>query len=236
MCRRVYPDFSELYKLFDPPITRVDCGLKCAPYNDYGVPFCCDTGHAVPAAYLAEWSYLQMHTDLWHVWADEDAEETARLQAEASYGQVLIECLGYEHCQRDFRSITCRAFPFFPYITLEREFLGMTYYWQYEDRCWVINHLAQVTPQFREAFVAAYETIFRLYPDELENFRYQSIVMRRVFGRRKEAIPLLHRDGDDYCVNPRDGGLVRVDARVFSKHGPYEVAAVMPFPEEMENW
>jgi hypothetical protein len=236
VCKRVYPDFEELYERFQPPIARVDCGMKCAPYNDYGVPFCCDTAHAVPAAYQAEWVYLQEHTNLWHLWVDADPEETERLRSQAPDGQVLIECLGYEYCQRDYRSITCRAFPFFPYVTLESEFLGMTYYWQYQDRCWVISHLEEVTPRFRESFATAYEALFRWYPEELENFRYQSIVMRRVFGRRKAAIPLLHRDGYDYQVNPRNGELARVNAKEFPKYDPYEVAAMMPFPDELEGW
>jgi hypothetical protein len=233
VCKRVYPDFKELFALFEPPITRVDCGLKCAPYNDYGVPFCCDTSHAVPAAYQTEWEYLKAHTNLWHLWVDEDPEETERLRAETPDDQVLIACLGHKHCQREYRSITCRAFPFFPYITLAREFIGITYYWQYEERCWVISNLDQVTAEFKTAFVATYETIFRTYPRELENFRYQSIVMRRVFGRRKAEIPMLHRDGHCTLVHPSNGTMKCIDTDNLPKYGPYEVAAMMPFPDEV---
>ena len=107
-------DFAKIYANFEAPITAFDCGRKCAPYNEYGVPFCCDTDHAIPTAYLLEWVYLEPNTDLWHLWEDDDPDETARLRAETPDGQVLIECLGHQLCQRGFRSITCRAFPFLP--------------------------------------------------------------------------------------------------------------------------
>ena len=226
-------DFKELYTRFDTPISTLDCGYRCAPYNEYGAPFCCDTRHAVPTAYAPEWVHLEVNTDLWHLWEPENPEDTNCLRAETPDGQVLIECQGHKKCQRNFRSITCRAFPFFPYITKDGEFIGISYYWQYEDRCWVISNLDRVTDTYREEFVEAYDQIFKHAPWELENFRYHSIIMRRVFGRRNQAIPLLHRLGMTYKVTPRNGRLRRVDPIALPKHGPFEIAALMPFPDEL---
>jgi len=228
-----HADIAGLYALFDAPITSLDCGKKCAPYNEFGVPFCCDTSHAIPTAYLGEWDYLQTFTDLWHEWEDDNHDETDRLQSEIPDGQILIECLGHKLCQRNFRSITCRAFPFFPYITKEGEFIGLSYYWEYEDRCWVINHLDAVTPEYVQAFVTGYDWIFENSPGELENFRYHSIIMRRVFGRKKRMIPLLHRDRRALMVIPKDGKHKRIDLANLPKYGPYEIAALMPFPDEI---
>jgi hypothetical protein len=221
-----------LYAQFDLPITTFDCGKKCAPHNAYGVPFCCDTSHAVPTAYQAEWEYLQTHTDLWHLWEAENPGETHRLRSETPVGQVLIECLGHLKCQREYRSITCRAFPFFPYITREGEFIGLSYYWQYEDRCWVISHLETVNNAYQHEFVSAYDQIFKSYPEELENFRHHSTVMRRIFGRQKRAIPLIHRNGKTYKITPRNGRLRRIDPETLPKFGPYRIAALLPFPDE----
>ncbi len=224
--------FSTLYREFDAPITNWDCGVLCAPYNEYGVPFCCDARYAVPAAYQQEWVYLQHSTDLWRLWEGETKCETERLRKETPEGQVLIVCGGHTQCQRQYRSITCRAFPFFPYITREGLFVGLSYYWAYEDYCWVINHLAEVTQEYRVQFTAAYEKIFELFPEEQENFRHHSVVMRRIFGRKKRAIPLLHRHGGYYKVTPKNGRLRRVSPQEFPKHGPYKIAAQMPFPGE----
>ncbi len=229
-------DYTVLYERFQAPIAMLDCGRRCAPRNERGVPFCCDTRHAVPTAYQDEWAYLAENTDLWHLWEPDDSSVTARLRAQTPDDQVLIECLGHEFCQREFRSLTCRAFPFFPYITLDGAFVGLSYYWEYEGRCWVISNLHVVTPEYRAQFVAAYEALFALRPEELENFRYNSIVMRRAFGRQRRAVPLLHRNGGAYKVTPRNGRMRRVPVEGLPAFGPYKVAAELPFADELMDW
>lgn len=224
-----------LYQGFDAPITHLDCGKKCAPYNENGVPFCCDTHHAVPTAYLSEWEYLRHNTDLWHLWQGPNEHETEELQAETPVGQVLIECKGHEQCQRTFRSLTCRAFPFFPYISREKKFLGLSVYWEYMDRCWVISNLDQVTQDYLHEFVSTFEQLFVLRPQEFDNFYYHSVVMRRIFGRRHRAIPLLHRNGNVYQVTPRNGRMRRTAATSLPKYGPYAVAANLPFRDEISE-
>ncbi len=225
-------DFSRLYARFQPPITTLDCGKKCAPYNEHGVPFCCDTHHTVPTAYLEEWQYLQANTDLWHLWQAKDPGETARLQAQTPTGQVLIACLGASLCQRGYRALTCRAFPFFPYITKGGEFVGLSYYWDYQERCWVISNLDRVTPEYRSDFIAAFDEVFEHMPQEKENFHYHSAVMRRIFGRRGRAVPLLHRNGHTYKISPGTGRMRRVPLESLPKFGPYQIADLLPFPGE----
>ena len=152
--------------------------------------------------------------------------------AQTPKGQVLIECKGHLHCQRQYRSLTCRAFPFFPYFTLKGEFIGISYYWEYEDRCWIISHLDQVSSGYVSEFVTIYETIFQVYPEEKEAFRYHSSMMRRLFSRRKRAIPLLHRNGRAYKISPRDGRKRKISAQDLPKYGPYRVASKLLFPDE----
>ncbi len=133
-------DFTRLYAHFAEPMTDGDCGAKCAPYNEGGIPFCCDPRHAVPTLYRAEWDFLRP-SGLWRLWRDEDPRETQRLWAETPPYQVPAVCAGPATmcpAHRQQRSIVCRSFPFFPYLDRAGTFLGLTYYWQYEDRCWVI--------------------------------------------------------------------------------------------------
>jgi hypothetical protein len=181
---------------------------------------------------MPEWRFLQANTDLWHTWQDDDPKVTKRLSSELPKGLILIECLGHKLCQRSFRSVTCRAFPFFPYISKGNEFLGLSYYWEYEDRCWVISHLDTVTPNYVQEFVNAFETLFENIPEEFGNFRYHSIIMRRVFGRQKRNIPLFHRNGNHYLVTPKNGQLDRIDRVDLPKFGPYAIADMLPFPDE----
>lgn len=226
---------ADLYSLFDAPITSLDCGKKCAPYNEHGVPFCCDTRHAVPSAYLEEWQYLQANTDLWHLWQGPTPEETERLRRQTPEHQVLIECLGHRLCQRGFRSLTCRSFPFFPYITRQGEFVGLSYYWEYADRCWVISNLQVISQDYRRQFIEAYELLFERMPGEVENFRSFSTTMRRAFSQRRQEIPLLHRDGSACLVSPGSGQMCSVELQELPSFGPYAIAELLPFPDEIPS-
>jgi len=224
---------SELYAGFHTPITSIDCGEKCAPYHENRVPFCCDTHHVVPTAYAVEWEYLSTHTNLWHLWQDTSKEETARIYSQTPTGHKLIECLGHTHCQREFRSFTCRAFPFFPYIDRAGAFLGISPYWEYAEHCWVISHLERVSSEYRSEFIATYEQLFALDPQEKDMFRFHSIVTRRIFSRRHRAIPLLHRNGYAYKISPSNGRMRRVNVVTMPRFGPYQIAAKLPFPDEI---
>jgi hypothetical protein len=225
-------DFADLYDRFRAPVTELDCGRKCAPYNEAGVPFCCDPKHAVPSAYLQEWDYLKANTDLWQPWQGTDQAETGELEKATPPGHKLIACLGHQHCQRSFRSVTCRAFPFFPYITSTGEFIGLSVYWEYENRCWVISNLNAVKPEYRQEFIAAYDWIFMKAPEEKQNFWEHSDHMRKVFSRRRRTIPLLHRDGCFYKISPKTEKINKARPEAFPKYGPYKIAALLPFPDE----
>ena len=157
-------EVRQLYANFEAPIAALDCGQKCAPYNEGGKPFCCDICVAVPTLYQSEWDYLSARTDLWFEWKaesctdtpEEAAEEVARLTEETQGTMILAECLGPAHCQRDYRGLTCRQFPFFPYIDSRGNVLGLSYYWEYEDKCWIISHLDVVTAEYRQEFLRAF--------------------------------------------------------------------------------
>jgi hypothetical protein len=233
MSKKAPLNYARLYAGFQAPITVLDCGKKCAPHNEHGVPFCCDTRHAVPTVYEAEWEYLSQNTDLWHIWQPEDPLELKQLQLETPEGMLLVECLGHRLCQRGFRSLTCRAFPFFPYLNTEKEFIGLSYYWEYEDRCWVISNLQVVTLEYRDQFIHTFERVFAEMPEERDAYARHSAHMRRLFIRQRRTIPLLTRDGLTYKISPRTEQMRQVSAGSLPKFGPYKVAALLPFPDEL---
>ena len=212
-------DFQDIYAGFDSAISRYDCGKECAPHNN-GVPFCCTTQDAIPIVYFQEWQYLKSRTDLWSSFKPQ-TEHDRKIKASIPSNTRLVECRGVAFCEREHRSISCRAFPFFPYITRDDEFIGLTYYWNFEDRCWVISNLYIVEPRYVQEFVRAYELLFERVPNEKETFRDHSASMRRVFSRWKRTIPLIHRDGGCYKISPKTGRMRPVDPRSFPKHHPY---------------
>lgn len=221
-------EIRKLYEGFDAPITRLDCGQKCAPHNPSGKPFCCDICHAVPAAYQSEWAYLQPNTDLWHEWRGDECEnspssrERARLRAETPANMTLLACLGPQRCQRDFRALSCRQFPFFPYVSADFRFVGLAYEWEFESKCWVVSNLGRVSARYREEFVRTYDRLLALFQDEFESYAAHSEEMRAHFLERKRRIPILHRNGGVYLLSPASERMVRVEVGKLPKFGPYK--------------
>lgn len=220
-------DFQALYRRFDVAVTDIDCGAMCAPHNPSGKPFCCDICHAVPVAYTREWDYLKRSTDLWHGWrGDEcasDPSSPADLRDDTPPHMLLLACKGPAFCQRTFRSMSCRQFPFFPYISSNDRFLGLAYDWRFEETCWVINNLGRVSETFRRAFVQVYDELLAIWPDDYESYADLSDEMRQHFAAEKRRIPLLHRAGGFYLISPTSERLTRVLPEQFRRFGPYQV-------------
>jgi hypothetical protein len=219
-------DIRKLYDGFDTSITDFDCGQKCAPHNPSGKPFCCDICHAVPAAYREEWSYLQGNTNLWHEWRGNECESAAdgerkQLAYETPDNMILLACLGPAQCQRPFRALSCRQFPFFPYVTSDYRFLGLAYEWEFENTCWVISNLDSVTETYREQFVETHDRLFAFSQDAFDSYHTHSERMREHFASLRRRIPLLHRNGKFYLLSPRSERLARVEPERLPKFGFY---------------
>ena len=213
-----------LYDRFDLSITRLDCGSKCAAYNPGGKPFCCDICQAVPAVYHEEWKFLEDSTDLWHPWrGDEcpDSTDDIRLVEEVPDGMNLLACKGPALCQRSFRALSCRQFPFFPYVTADYRFIGLAYEWEFEVRCWVISNLNKISKNYRMQFVDVHDALFAHRQDIFDNYAFHSERMRDHFMERRKRIPLLHRNGSDYLVSPLSERLRRVAPDQIPRFGPY---------------
>ncbi len=216
----------QLYDRFDAPIAAFDCGKKCAPHNPSGKPFCCDICHAVPAAYHQEWGYLQPNTDLWHAYrGDECPQDPGNpddLRAETPDHMLLLACKGPAHCQREFRLMSCRQFPFFPYLTSAGRFIGLAYEWEFESTCWVISNLGVVTEEYRREFVQVYDDLFSLWPAEFESYVIRSEQMRAAFAAQRRRIPILHRNGGYYLLSPASERLRRISPERLKRFGPYQ--------------
>lgn len=217
--------FQQLYAAFNAPVIDIDCGLKCAPHNPAGIPFCCDICHAVPIAYRSEWMYLKANSSLWHLWrGDEcDCEETAKRQLieQTPPHLCLLACKGPAECEREYRAVSCRQFPFFPYFTSDYRFIGMTYDWEFNQKCWVISHLPEVTSVYRREFFAAFDRIFEVWLEDMDSYIELSLETREHYTEIRRRIPLLHRNGYDYLVSPTSERLYRVTSDRFPCFAPF---------------
>lgn len=219
-------NIRKFYERFNAPIAAFDCGQKCSVHNPSGKPFCCDICHAVPAAYGQEWDYLKQNTHLWHEWrGDEcqsDPEDPSRLQSQTPDTMILLACLGPAKCEREYRTLNCRQFPFFPYITSDYRFLGLAYEWQYEATCWVISNLSVVTDQYRRQYIETYDHLFAIWDEEFESYAAYSADMRAHFAGLKRRIPIIHRDGGTYLLSPGSERLRKAAPESLPRFGPYK--------------
>jgi hypothetical protein len=214
-------DFASLYKQYNANLAFVDCGRKCAPLNN-GQPVCCTTENAIPVVDKAEFELLKSRTDLWYKYKPNDAV-SRKIVKELNSNACAIECKGAAFCERDNRTIACRSFPFYPYLDRAGNFIGLTYYWDFEDRCWIISNMQVVERKFVDEMVAAFERIFKLDPDEYDTMKSHSATMRRVFTRQGKIIPIIHRDGGYFKIKPGSAGMLTpCTPDDFKKFGPYK--------------
>ena len=212
-------DFAKLYEGFEAPVARFDCGKKCSPLNN-GSPYCCSTQMAVPVVEKSEFAFLKSRTDLWHRFKPYDAP-TRQIVAELTSDCMAIHCKGARHCERDNRTIACRGFPFYPYLTRQKEFVGIGTYWVFEDRCWMMSNLEIVDRAFVERFIATYEALFVKDSSEFTTYVDFSATARRVYSRWKREIPLLGRQGELLIVEPSTGAIRAGRKKDFPKVAPF---------------
>jgi len=216
-------EVRELYAGFSLPITNIDCGQQCAPHNPSGKPFCCDICEAVPAAYESEWVTLQKATKLWHRYRGDECvgQEEVLDENVLPEGMLLLACLGPQACERENRLLSCRQFPFFPYVSSDYEFLGLAYDWEFEEKCWVISNVGQVTDAYRKEFMRTYDEIFALFQDEFDAYALRSEEMRDYFAEQKREFAILLRDGGFGMVAPANEGIRPVEADQLPGFGAY---------------
>ena len=134
--RRIQPaDFKAIYDIFNAPVSRFDCGKYCSPLNG-GEPVCCSTQNAVPVVHKVEFELLKGRTDLWKKFKPYDYA-TRQIVEELTTDCTAIACKGGRFCERDNRTIACRGFPFYPYLTRQREFVGLGTYWLLKKSKWM---------------------------------------------------------------------------------------------------
>src|SRR5215212_1680589 len=164
-------EIRSFYHAFNSPIAEFDCGKNAHLITPMASHFVVIFVMLSRPRTKNEWKPLQHSTNLWHKWRGDECEDitdkdVARLKADTPKNMILLACLGPSQCQRDFRALSCRQFPFFPYVTSDYRFIGLAYEWEFESKCWVISNLSSVTQKYREEFIHTYDKLFALFQNE----------------------------------------------------------------------
>ncbi len=117
--------------------------------------------------------------------------------------------------------------PFYPYLTRQKEFVGIGTYWVFEDRCWMMSNLEIVDRTFVEQFIATYEALFIKDHSEFTTYVDFSASARRVYSRWKREIPLLGRQGELLIVDA-------LDRRASAPARRKTIPKIAPFSSEKE--
>jgi hypothetical protein len=213
-------DFKAVYDRFQANVSRFDCGRFCSPLNN-GQPVCCDTTHAIPVVDKPEFELLKSRTDLWRRFKPYDAT-SRNIVSGLHKSCVAVECKGARFCERDNRTLACRAFPFYPYFNRAGELLGLGTYWIFADRCWLISNMQVVERDFVQEFIAAYEYVFSRDEAERDAMKSHSATHRRVATRANQPILLIGREGGFLKIMPRTHEMRIATEKDMIKTGPYK--------------
>lgn len=213
-------DYSNIYEQFQAPVSPgIDCGKFCSPLNE-GEPVCCTTQHAIPLVDKAEYKLLRSRTKMWTKLEPFDQHSKKVIDDHAA-SCVAVECNGAKYCERDNRSLACRAFPFFPYLNKNKEIIGVSIYWEFKDRCWVMSNLKYVNAGYIKELIDAYRYIFKKDSEEENAFFNQSVTMRRLFSRKKWSIPILDEQGKSHIILPKSNNLTSIQSSKLEKYFPF---------------
>src|ERR1051326_7535733 len=101
-------DFASLYETFTAPVSRFDCGRKCAPLNG-GEPVCCSPQNAVPVVHTVEFELLQTRTALAPKYKP-NAKATKQIVAEPPWDCMPNHDRAWRQSEWANRTIACRGF------------------------------------------------------------------------------------------------------------------------------
>jgi len=180
-------NWAALYRRFTAPMCSFDCGSLCAEDNG-GIPACCNNDACAPIIYRDELRWLRSRTNVWRkrpARTDEDRREDAGIEKYIVYAT----CRGVTQCSRTYRSLTCRFFPFEPYIERSGRFAGLTYVYRCADTCPIIrDDVHQVHQRYVNQSIRVWEAVFDAYPSEHELYQDESRKLRRSFTRKLRPI------------------------------------------------
>lgn len=195
--RDLCADEIERYlNMLNENIVLYDCASLCKDYYN-GIPFCCVSDNAVPILYKAEYEYLRKKTNLWFKWTPKNKDDK-ELFDYVRDDQIFAECQGIKHCDRRYRSLTCRTFPLEPYIDLRGVFVGLTFMKDFikkdkntGTKCPLALKSHDIRQEFIDSHFVYWQELMLRLTDEYKVYTYSSKSLRRHAKKKNENLIVL---------------------------------------------
>ena len=181
-------NWSSIYKGFSASATKIDCGSLCAG-NNGGVPVCCSNNLHVPLLFSTELQWhIQNKNSMWKKRVSKTKLDKKQ-EAECSDHLVYCHCDGARHCKRSKRSLTCRFFPFEPYISEGGVLIGITYMYRAKKDCPLIdNPDAGISKAYIRQAIKTWKLVFEQFPEEFDLYYENSRMLQRSFKRKQQTL------------------------------------------------
>ncbi|MCX6113527.1 MAG: hypothetical protein NTY22_09685 [Proteobacteria bacterium] len=141
----------------------------------------------IPVLYTSEYEYISARCKLWKKFIP-DSKSDMHLMDDCGYDDIMAVCRGHKNCDRKYRSFVCRTFPFYPFISENGIFMGMTYNYDFEGKCNIVNNHSVINKEYIKRFIEAWNYMFSI--DEMEFEAHYNLCRDIEKKRKRERKPL----------------------------------------------
>jgi hypothetical protein len=180
---------KRFYRLLSVPMTDFDCGSKCAPDND-GVPYCCDREQVTPVLFRDEYRWHREQGTFWKKMPIKTKQEKKLVEETCTYN-VFSLCPGVKNCRRTLRSLSCRMFPFEPFLDKKGSVIGLVYQDGDNERCPLIGKSRRF---YNQAYISnairVWQELVDTFPEEKEMYLRESRRRKRLATRTGKPLTI----------------------------------------------
>lgn len=172
--------YRDIYKNFIEPPLSIDCGKLCREQT--GFPLCCSK--IIPVLYISEFLHLSSETEIW-IKAENENLVDKKFHSMIRQGIEMVIPCNYPGfvCQREIRPISCRTFPFLPFINNIGKVTGL--YLRSDFHCPLYLHLELINKEFIRQSAWYWEFLFSKSIREFENYKSLMRGYQISCGRKK---------------------------------------------------
>ncbi len=180
---------KRFYRLLSVRMTDFDCGSKCAPENN-GVPYCCDREQVTPVLFRDEYRWHRKRGAFWKKMPIKTKKDKKLVEETCTYN-VFSLCPGGESCRRTLRSLSCRMFPFEPFLDEGGTVTGLVYQDGENERCPLVGKPRRL---YNQAYISnairVWQELVDTFPEEKEMYLRESRRRKRLATRKGKPLTI----------------------------------------------